>query len=384
MLDISLAPVIVVAPDSFKGSLSASEVARAITGGILEALPHAVVRLCSMADGGEGTLDAMINGGGRRITHTVRGACGHEQAIDIGITLDGSAVIETAAIVGLTDPVGTAIGVEERTTYGVGEAIRACLDLGIRRIFIALGGTSTNDGGAGMLAALGMTLLDQNGGAVEPTLNTLSKIKYADLSNLDERLKETTIIGMSDVDNPLVGERGATAVFGRQKGILVDRIQDHDFALAHFADLVESALGSSQRNARGAGAAGGLGFALLMMGGRLESGAEIVAREIGLPAALENAEWLITGEGRSDRQTLSGKAPFVAAQFARAANVPATLLSGSLDPESLPALTEHFAGCFSPAYGPITLESAIQFAPVLLRQAAEQLARMRYGCRWPS
>lgn len=378
MLDISLAPVIVVAPDSFKGSLGASEVAQAIASGIRNALPNAVVRLCPMADGGEGTLDAMVNGGGHRMAVAVRGADGRERAIDVGITSDGSAIIETAAIVGLTDKAGIAIDVDERTSYGVGEAIRACLDLEIRRIFVALGGTSTNDGGAGMLAALGMRLFEQHGNEIEPVLKTLSTIKRADLSGLDERLGKTTIIGMSDVDNPLAGERGATAVFGQQKGVAADRIKDHDFALAHFANVVESTVGSFWQNAQGAGAAGGLGFALMAIGGRLESGAELVAKEVGLNEALEGADWLITGEGRSDCQTLSGKAPFVARRLARTLAVPATLLSGSLDTKSLPALGEHFDGCFSPIDGPMTLERAIQCAPSLLEQAAEQLVRLRY------
>ncbi|RQR27739.1 glycerate kinase [Burkholderia sp. Bp9143] len=381
MPEITQGPIIVIAPDSFKGSLDAKAVAEAMARGVHRALPNAVVRICPMADGGEGTLDAMLSCSGTRKHLIVRGAGRRDKTADIGITPSGVAIVETAGIVGITDPVGMSATVEERSTYGVGEAIHACLDLGIRRICVALGGTSTNDGGAGMLAALGMRLFDSAGTVLEPTLSQLSRIERAEFSGLDERLRDATIVGMSDVDNPLTGERGATAVFGQQKGVAADRIAAHDFTLTRFADLVEAGLGCSRRNEPGAGAAGGLGFALLMIGGRLESGAEIVAREIALEAALEDADWLITGEGRSDRQTLGGKTPFVCCGIAGAANVPATLLSGSLDPESLPALNEHFSGCFSPICGPMTLQRAIECAPTLLEQASEQLVRMRYTRR---
>ena len=186
---------------------------------------------------------------------------------------------------------------------------------------------------------------------------------------------------MSDVDNPLTGEHGATAVFGPQKGVKPDQLVAIDAALARFADLLEAALGRTARNLPGAGAAGGLGFALHMLGAQFEPGAETVAREIGLDAALVGADWLITGEGRSDVQTLHGKAPFIACRHARSADVPATLLSGGVDSAALPRLSEYFSGCFSPAPGPITLEFAIRDAARLLADEAEQLTRLKYGAR---
>jgi glycerate kinase len=184
---------------------------------------------------------------------------------------------------------------------------------------------------------------------------------------------------MSDVDNPLTGEHGATAVFGPQKGVTPARVGPVDAILAHFAPLAEAAFSKAASALPGAGAAGGLGFALHLLGARFEPGAEVVAAQVGLDAALDGADWLITGEGRSDIQTLHGKAPFIACRHARAAGVPATLLSGGVDPNALDRLGEHFDGCFSPAPGPITLEVAIRDAARLLTNEAAQLTRLKFG-----
>jgi glycerate kinase len=381
MPNLSSAPVVVIAPDSFKGSLSAEQVAQAIASGVARARPDVIVRICPMADGGEGTLDAMLTGGGERRVLSVRGAAGPVREAATGLTGDGSAIVETAEIVGITDPVGMGVPVEARSSRGMGEAIRALLDLGVRRFFVALGGSSTNDGGAGLLAGLGMKLFDAQGEELEPTPEQLARLARVDVSQLDARLADTTFVGMSDVDNPLTGEHGATAIFGPQKGVKPEQITSVDAALARFADLLEPALQRTARNLPGAGAAGGLGFALHMLGAQFEPGAETVARQIGLDVALEGADWLITGEGRSDVQTLHGKAPFIACAHARALGVPATLLSGAVDSSALPRLAEHFSGCFSPAPGPITLEVAIRDAAQLLANEAEQLTRLRYGVR---
>jgi glycerate kinase len=377
----SSAPVVVIAPDSFKGSLSAEQVAQAIATGVTRARPDATVRICPMADGGEGTLDAMLTGGGERRVLTVRGAAGPVREAATGLLADGSAIVETAEIVGITDPVGMGVPVEARSSRGMGEAIRALLDAGVRRFFVALGGSSTNDGGAGLLAGLGLRLFDAENRELEPTPEQLARVARVDVSQLDARLADASFVGMSDVDNPLTGEHGATAVFGPQKGVQPEQIAAVDAALARFADLIEPALQRTARNLPGAGAAGGLGFALHMLGAQFEPGAETVARLIGLDAALAGADWLITGEGRSDVQTLHGKAPFIACGHARAAGVPATLLSGAVDSAALPRLSEHFSGCFSPAPGPITLEVAIRDAARLLANEAEQLTRLKYGTR---
>ncbi|WMY09959.1 glycerate kinase [Paraburkholderia phenoliruptrix] len=374
-------PVVVIAPDSFKGSLSAEQVAQAIASGVRRARPDAEVRICPMADGGEGTLDAMLTRGGERRTLSVRGAAGPVRDALAGVLADGSAIVETAEVVGITDPVGMGVPVEARSTRGMGEALGALLDAGVRRFFVALGGSSTNDGGAGLLAGLGVKLFDAQDNEIEPTPEQLARVARVDVSQLDARLADAHFIGMSDVDNPLTGEHGATAVFGPQKGVKPDQVATIDAALARYADLLEAALGRTARELPGAGAAGGLGFALHLLGAQFEPGAETVARQIGLDAALAGANWLITGEGRSDVQTLHGKAPFIACRHAQAAGVPATLLSGAVDSAALPRLADYFSGCFSPAPGPITLEFAIRDAARLLADEAEQLTRLKYGAR---
>jgi len=371
-------PVVVIAPDSFKGSLSGQEVADAIASGVRRARPDAEIRICPMADGGEGTLDAMLAAGGERRVINFRGAAGHRRDAITGLLDDGSAIVETAEIVGITDDVGMSVRVTERCTLGMGDAIRHLLDSGVRKFYVALGGSSTNDAGAGLLVGLGLKLFDADGNPLEPVPARLADIARIDASGLDPRLRQTEFIAMSDVDNPLNGDHGATAIFGPQKGVASEQITEVDNALAHFARLLETALGRSARDEPGAGAAGGLGFALRMLGGRFNPGAEVVAQKVGLDAALEGANWLITGEGRSDVQTLHGKAPFIACQHARLRGVPATLLSGAIDANALPQLSAHFSGCFSPAPGPITLEVAIRDAARLLANEAEQLTHLKF------
>ncbi|MFG6735048.1 glycerate kinase [Burkholderia pseudomallei] len=380
-------PIVVIAPDSFKGSLSAEQVANAIAAGVARARPGAVVRRCPTGGGGEGSLVALLLHPGTRPTLRVPGASLAPRDAAVGLIDARTAVVETAEIVGITDPAGMSAPVAARSTRGLGSAIRALLDDGVRTFYVALGGSSTNDAGAGLLAGLGMRAFDAQGREIEPTPERLAHVARVDFAGLDARVAGASFVAMSDVDNPLTGAHGATAVFGPQKGVAPAQVAPLDAALDHFATLVEAALAlrptaAAQARARdlpGAGAAGGLGFALHVLGARFEPGAEVVARQIGLDAALAGANWLLTGEGRSDAQTLHGKAPFVACRHARAAGVPATLLSGAIDPAALPQLSEHFDGCFSPAPGPITLEAALRDAARLLENAAEQLARLRYG-----
>ncbi|CAN7339431.1 glycerate kinase [Trinickia sp. LjRoot230] len=372
-------PVVVIAPDSFKGSLSAQGVADAIATGIMRARPDAIVRIVPMADGGEGTLDALLARGGERRMLSVPGAADDERQAAVGLLPDGSAIVETAEVVGITDETAMHAPVERRSTRGMGVAIRSLLDTGVRRFFVALGGSSTNDGGAGLLVGLGLALFDADGREIEPTPESLARVARVDASGFDARLAQASFVAMSDVDNPLTGEHGATAVFGPQKGVGAAQIASLDDVLGRFATLVEAALGRRARELPGAGAAGGLGFALHMLGAEFQPGAEVIAAQLGLDAALDGANWLITGEGRSDAQTLRGKAPFVACRHARAAGVPASLLSGAVDAAALVALSEYFTGCFSPAPGPIALDVAIRDAARLLANEAEQLTRLKYG-----
>ena len=380
-------PVIVLAPDSFKGSLDAPAVCAALAGGLRRVWPDAVLRHCPMADGGEGTLDAVLaaaGSAGTRRVRRVRGAGGAPIDAAYGI-LEGAdaatAVVEIAQVVPITDPVAMTRPVGERDTRGVGELVAALLDDGVRRFMIGLGGSSTDDGGAGMLAALGMRLTDARGQPVAPTPAGLAALAAVDAAGLDPRLAACSITVMSDVNNPLCGARGATAIFGPQKGVAGDELERFDAAIARFAALAEAALGVSAATRPGAGAAGGLGFALQAIGGVFRSGAEVVADLVGLDRALAGADWALTGEGRTDAQTLLAKTPFVVAQRARAAGVPATLVCGAVDPAALAALGEHFAGAFALAPGPITLADCIAAAPGLLADRAAELARVYDAAR---
>jgi glycerate kinase len=371
-------PVVVIAPDSFKGSLSAPAICAAVARGLSRVWPDVEIRACPMADGGEGTLDAVLSRGGKRKTRNVTGAGGKPRNAAYGIVAGrkgATAIIEAAEIVGITDPDGMAVDVGARTTTGVGEMIRALLDEGLRRFMIGVGGSSTNDGGAGMLSALGLRLTDDSGKPVAPTPQGLASAARADAAGLDRRLSESAITIMSDVNNPLCGERGATAVFGPQKGVRAADVQALDATLARYGTLVESAIGRSVAQLPGAGAAGGLGFALQLAGASFRSGAEVVADLIGLDAALDGATWAFTGEGRTDRQTLLRKAPFVVAEHARAAGVPITLISGAVDAASLPDLSKVFSGCFALPSGPMSLADCIAGADALLADRAEQIAR---------
>jgi glycerate kinase len=370
-------PIVVVAPNPFKGSLSATAAAAAIREGLARVWPEGEHRLCPMADGGEGTLDAVLCRGGRRGGARVTGAGGAPLEAAFGlIDGDATAVLEAAQVVGLTDAAGTAVAVEQRSTRGLGELMRQLLDAGVRNFMVGLGGSSTNDAGAGFLAALGLKLVDAKGRDVEPTPLGFAALAHIDASGLDPRLAGARITIMSDVNNPLCGATGATAIFGAQKGVRPERSEEIDVALGRFAALAERAIGRKAKEFPGAGAAGGLGFALQLLGGEFRSGADVIAELMGLDAALEGADWLITGEGRSDRQTLLGKAPIVAARHAAAKGVPATLIAGSIEQSALHDLNAHFVSCHALGFGPATLEASLENSAALLSDGAEQLARL--------
>ena len=373
---------IVLAPDSFKGSLDAPGVCAALARGIVRALPDAQIRARPMADGGEGTLDAVlaaVGAAGKRHAREVAGADGAPVRAAYGV-IDSdegpTAVIEVAQVVGITDARATSVPVADRSTRGVGELVAALLDQGVRRFMIGLGGSSTNDGGSGLLAALGVALLDADGRELPATPRALARLARVDAARLDPRVAQSALRIMSDVNNPLTGALGATAVFGPQKGVAPGDVAALDATLGRFAALAEGALGRDVARQPGAGAAGGLGFALQLVGGTFASGAEVVAELIGLDAALADADWAITGEGRSDRQTLLAKAPFVVARHAAAHAVPVTLISGAVDAEALAELGVHFAGCFALPNGPATLADCIADAARLLEARAEQAARV--------
>jgi glycerate kinase len=267
------------------------------------------------------------------------------------------------------------VPVLQRSSAGLGEVLRHALDAGCRRLLIGLGGTATNDGGAGLLQALGVRLLDAAGAPLSPTPQGLLALAAVDVSGLDARLADYRIDLLSDVDNPLCGARGATAVFGPQKGLAARDLSRLDAALARYAALLEAAAGKALREQPGAGAAGGLGFALQWLGARYLSGADTLLELVGFERLLHGADWVMTGEGRSDAQTLHGKAPCAVARRARQAGVPVALLSGQIEAQAQAALGALFDALYAVARSPEEVSAAMRHPAQQLANAAERAAR---------
>ena len=367
---------IVVAPDKFKGSLSASEVAAAIAQGLASVLRGAEIVTCPMADGGEGTVDAFIERGFAR--RTVR-ACGPlGDPLDAGFAFDGTtAVIEMAAASGLVLLPAQRLDPRRSSTVGTGDLIRAALDLGAKRIIVGIGGSATNDGGAGFAQALGAHFYDKKGNELLAGGAALAHLARIDLSGLDARLAQVRIEVACDVDNPLCGSNGASAIYGPQKGASAKDVALLDAALAHFADLVALTIGRDLRDVPGAGAAGGLGFGLAAFGGAtMEAGVSVVARFVGLPDQLKGADLCISGEGRIDAQTLRGKTVAGVAEFARAAGVPLVAIGGSIDPGAERELAAAGIVCMPIVGAPMALEEAMRSARALVVSAAARLGRV--------
>lgn len=356
----------VIAPDKFKGSASAHEIAAAIARGVHTVCGDAELVILPMADGGDGTVELFIESGARACTASVHDPLG--RAIEARFALDGSrAIIELASASGLV-----LLRPEERDpwradTRGTGELLRAALDAGAREIVIGIGGSATNDAGIGMLRALGAR--------TEPA-DALHCIRRIDLSTLDPRLADVKLLVASDVDNPLCGPHGASAIFGPQKGAKPQDVPKLDAALTQTADAVERALGRDLRDTPGAGAAGGAGFGLLVLGAELRPGVEIVAELSGLPRALVGASLCITGEGAIDAQTLHGKTVFGVARYAARANVPVLAFGGSVDPAAEAEFARAGIVCVPVVTQPTSLEAAMRDAPALLEAAAARAARL--------
>ena len=369
---------IVVSPDSFKGSLTATAAAEAMAAGVARVFPAAEIRLMPLADGGEGTLEAALAArqGERRRT-IVTGGHGKPLEAAWGLLADGAAIVEVAQVVGLPLSGMTAVPVGRRTTAGLGELLRCCLDLGVRCFWIGLGGSATNDGGVGMLAALGARFVDEAGSPLEPVLENLDRLGGADFSALDARLQECDILLLSDVDNSLLGPAGATAVFGPQKGVRPGEVAHYDRCLGRLAQTGDAWAGRAASLQPGSGAAGGLGYAFQLLGGKFRRGAAELGRLLGVDAALSGADWAITGEGRSDSQTLHGKAPLAVAEMAKAAGVPIALLSGQIAPEADRALADWFDDRLALVSGEVTVEQAMTETAERLSDLAEMAARRK-------
>jgi glycerate kinase len=360
---------IILAPDSYKGSLSSIEAGEAMKRGLQKALPHAQCTIVPMADGGEGTMDALLyHIEGDKISIKTKGPLGQNQHSVIVICSQRKlAIIESATIIGLP-----LISKEDRnpletTSYGLGEAILYCLDQGVREFIIGLGGSATNDGGIGLLEALGTTFIRNDQIKKDLRAKDLPFIDEVDLSTLDSRIKHSKIITATDVTNPLIGTQGASAVFGPQKGATPEMVAFLDQGLKAFSRLVDSE--KKHFNEAGAGAAGGLGFALLLIGGQIQLGAKVVSDYLSIEEKLHHADLLITGEGKTDGQTMYGKAPFYLAQKAQKQGVPTIILSGSLG-EDYQHLSPYVKAFFSILTYPMSLEEAIEMTDVLVEESA--------------
>ncbi|MEJ2643286.1 MAG: glycerate kinase [Desulfosarcinaceae bacterium] len=376
---------IIIAPDSFKESLSSLEVARQIQAGFKEVFPDAEVLKLPVADGGEGTVEALVaatDGEIRKVS--VSGPLGAPVEAFYGVCGDGrTAVIEMAAASGLAllppdrrNPLLT-------SSFGTGQLIRQVLDDGLRHLIIGIGGSATNDAGAGMLQALGVRLLDGQGKDLPAGGGALGRLKKIDISGLDSCIRDCKIEVACDVDNPLTGQRGASAVFGPQKGATPAMVAVLDANLANFARRVELDLGRSIEAVPGAGAAGGMGGALLaFLEARLRPGVEIVLDAIDLKNLLRGADLVITGEGRIDGQSVYGKTPVGVGRIARQQGVPVIALAGSLGPGAEDVLDCGIQALFSVVGGPCSLEEALATAAQNVRRSARHLAAvLRLGSR---
>ena len=370
---------IVIAPDSFKDSLSAQAVAQAIARGLTDVWPDAELVECPMADGGEGTIEAVLAAcGGQWMTTHVNGPLGQPLDAQWGwLPETRTAIIEMAMASGLQ-----LLTLEQRdatvtSTQGTGQLIRAALEAGAQRIILAIGGSATNDAGTGMLSALGARFLGDDGQPLPPGGLALAKVARIEIGGLDERLRDVQFEVAADVDNPLCGLNGASHIFGPQKGASPEQVLALDAALGHFADQSAKALGKDERDYPGCGAAGGMGFAAkAYLNASFRPGVEVVADLTGLADALDGADLVITGEGRFDAQTLRGKTPFGVARIARRKGVPVIVLAGTLGEGYADLYAHGISAAFALTSGPMTLEQACRDAATLLHDRSRDLARV--------
>lgn len=369
---------VIISPDSYKGTLSAAEVAKAMEEGILEVDQSIETIILPVADGGEGTLESLvISTQGRYLSTHVLDPLGRCIEASYGVLGNGTTcVIEMAQASGIMLLNEHERNPEVATTYGTGQLIKAALDNGYREFIIGIGGSATNDAGMGMLKALGLQFKKRNGLLISEGVSGLLELELIDDSQLDPRIAESSFVIACDVDNPLVGECGATAVFGPQKGVEVQQIAYFDSCLKQFADIVEKQYGIRLHDYQGAGAAGGVGGALIaFLNATFHAGIDIVMEAVQLKKHLVDAHYVMTGEGKSDRQTLYGKAPLGVAQLAKAAGVKSILLSGVIENTDRAFLIEHFDDMESLVGEDITLQQALMEPYHFIRLKTRELFR---------
>ncbi|MGN7409262.1 glycerate kinase [Sporosarcina sp. SAFN-010] len=366
---------ILVAPDSFKGSLSALHAAEAMAEGIREADPTSMPVLLPAADGGEGTMQSLVDAtNGRFVSLHVEGPLGHLIPAKYGILGDCSTcVIELAEASGLMHLTDQDRNPLITSSFGTGQLLVHALNAGYRDFIIGLGGSATNDGGAGILQALGMKLLDSNGKEIPKGGAALQQLYTIDPFFFDPRIAESTFLIAADVTNPFIGPNGASAVFGPQKGASNVDVELLDRSLSNFADIIEQQTGVSLHQTPGAGAAGGAGGVFqVFFPSNFQSGINIVLETLHFDEHLKTADLVITGEGRSDSQTFSGKTPYGIAQAARQKNVPVILVSGTITPDCRFALTNLFAGVHAITSDSVTVADAMLNPFRLLKETTKQ------------
>lgn len=371
--------VIVLAPDSFKESMTAKEVCEAMERGIRKANSQIRCIHVPMADGGEGTMQSLVDAtGGRVYSKEVVGPLGNNVVAEYGILGNGEiGVIEMASASGIH-----LVDSEKRnplitTTFGTGQLIKACLDKGVKKLLIGIGGSATNDGGAGFIQALGGRLLDENGDDLSYGGGALAKLHTIDLSNLDERLKYVSVEVACDVNNPLCGKEGASYVFGPQKGATREMIEILDQNLSHYADVIKEKLGKDVISKAGAGAAGGLGAGLMaFLDVKLKSGIEMVIEYANLEEKVRDADMVWTGEGSIDFQTQYGKTPLGVAMIAKKYNKPVIALAGRVGNDIDVLYDKGIDAIFGIMRGVTSIEEALVKGPENVEKTSENIIRL--------
>jgi glycerate kinase len=370
---------VAIAPDSFKGSMTALQAAECIERGLKRALVGVTCRKIPMADGGEGTVRAIVDAtGGRLISSTVQDPLGRKVRSAFGVSSDGkTAIIEMAAASGLALLKLSERNPMETTTFGTGELIRHALSLNVKHILIGIGGSATNDGGMGLAQALGVRLLDARGRKLGPGGGSLRKLECIDMSGLDARLKHVKVEVACDVANPLTGPHGAARVYSPQKGATAAMVRELDAGLKHFASIVKRDVGPDIETVPGSGAAGGLGGGLMaFLNGKLRPGIDIVIDSVKLARRIKGCDLVITGEGRLDRQTAFGKTPHGVAKVAKQAGLPVIAICGSLGEGSRIVHTIGIDAFFSALAESVKEEDLPKRGPAMLENCAEQVGRL--------
>ncbi|WP_408008752.1 glycerate kinase [Pseudalkalibacillus sp. A8] len=366
---------IIIAPDSFKGSMTSIEASEAIRKGLLEVDKDLDVILIPMADGGEGTVEALTAIlGGEKQSEEVKDPIGRKVHAAFGwIEKTKTAVIETAAASGLPHLEEGELDPYHASTYGTGQLVSRALDLGADKVILGLGGSATVDAGTGFFEALGIRFLDEGGNGVQASGGTLGEIKSIDATNLDSRLADVEFTIASDVSNPLLGREGAVAVFGPQKGVAEDKLAFFENGMARYAETVTSHTGKDHRSDEGSGAAGGFGFSLLaFLQPKFESGFTLISKLSELESHISQARLVITGEGKVDAQSLYGKVPVGIARIAAKYHVPTIAFAGKIEGDLQAAKQQGLSSVLPIVDEPMTLAEAMEQGPILLQRAASR------------